>query len=269
MNIGLGILSWKGGETLKSSLESYQKNNFFSIFDENMVFLPEQREQETHIAKKYNVSVHGHPENLGILGGFKFIAENINSEYILILENDFHLFENYDNAKQQIETAYHLIQNNHADIVRLRSRHKPGLPFCGTQKFKKYYPDKDARLMRRMLAWILRSIMPYHTKRALGMIFYDMNKNPADYPDVFHFIDNIPITNSVFLPWTNNPCLVKRDFLLNHVIGYAENVKSKRRVNGFKNIEIEVNSKKWRKNQYKIALLNGIFTHYRVGHRGY
>jgi hypothetical protein len=269
LSLGLGILSWKGGETLKSSLKSHATGNLFSLFKENIIFLPEQQSYETHIAQQYPLSIYGSPKNLGIFGGFNFIAKTLNTDYVLILENDFHLLTNPEITRQTIYKAYELLKNNQADIVRLRSRTNPGEPFCGAFKYQKYYPNANSHFSKKISAWILRQLMPYHTHKSLGMMFYDIEKNIKNYPKFFHFTDNIPITDTRFLPWSNNPCLVKRDFLLENVLKYAENYKTRRFVNGFKNLEIETNSYQWRKNQYKIALPDGIFTHKRTGNRGY
>jgi len=40
-SVGLGILSWRGHASLNQSLKSYAKEDFFSLFDEAMIFLPD------------------------------------------------------------------------------------------------------------------------------------------------------------------------------------------------------------------------------------
>jgi len=231
--------------------------------------LPEQRALETEIVQNYPLDIIGHSSNLGILGGFDYIANALDTDYILILENDFHTLSAPNETQKALDKALYLLENNHAHIVRLRSRDNPGDPFCGQYKYKKYFPDSNSFFIKKLYAWFMRQIMPYHSQKTLGMIFYDLQKDPKNYPNIFHFHQNIPITNTHFLPWTNNPCLVKRDFLIKQVLEFAKNYPSKRRVNGFKNLEIETNSKLWRQNSYNIALPSGIFTHNRIGHRGY
>ena len=39
--IGLGVLSWRGADSLNSTLKSYAKVDLFSLFDEVVVFLPD------------------------------------------------------------------------------------------------------------------------------------------------------------------------------------------------------------------------------------
>ena len=102
MTLGMGILSWKGGDTLKQSLNSYANANLFSLFDETVIFLPEQGDYETQIAKDFNLKIFGSDKNLGILGGFKALAQSMTADYILLLENDCPLIEDFTEAQKQI-----------------------------------------------------------------------------------------------------------------------------------------------------------------------
>ena len=54
--------------------------------------------------------------------------------------------------------------------------------------------------------------------------------------------------------WANLAILVDRDKYLNTIIERAEKTKVKKHINGFKNIEIELNSFWWRKQNFKILL---------------
>ena len=74
---------------------------------------------------------------------------------------------------------------------------------------------------------------------------------------------------SSVLNWANLAFLVDRDKFLNIIIKKAESVKSKKRINGFKNIEIELNSSWWREKKYEVILAPGLFTHKRISDRGY
>ena len=60
-----------------------------------------------------------------------------------------------------------------------------------------------------------------------------------------------------------------RDKFLNIIIKKAESVKSSKSINGFKNIEIELNSIWWRKQNFEIIIAPGLFTHHRLSDRGY
>ena len=72
------------------------------------------------------------------------------------------------------------------------------------------------------------------------------------------------------MPWTNQSILVNRDFFLNKIIPLARSVKTNRHANNLPNLEIELNkTPKWRESGWKIACGPGLFTHERVGDRGY
>ena len=74
---------------------------------------------------------------------------------------------------------------------------------------------------------------------------------------------------SSIMNWANLAILVDRDTYLNTIIERAEKTKVKKHINGFKNIEIELNSFWWRKQNFKILVTPGLFTHKRLSHRGY
>ena len=60
-----------------------------------------------------------------------------------------------------------------------------------------------------------------------------------------------------------------RDFFLNVIIKEAEITNSKNKINGFKNIEIELNKKWWRNKKWNMVITNGLFKHLRIDNRGY
>ena len=71
------------------------------------------------------------------------------------------------------------------------------------------------------------------------------------------------------MTWTNQSIMINRDFFLNNIIDVAEEMETKRRINGFKNLEIEMNSDYWRQSVLGFAIPKGIFTHQRLGDQGY
>lgn len=272
MSLGLGILSWKGGDTLKISLESYRKENLFSLFDKTIIFLPEQQNYETQIAQEFNLEIYGHSENLGILGGFKALAMSITSDYILLLENDCPLIENFSEAQKQILFAKNLLETHQANVIRLRHREYAGQDWGVVRKYREYYPASNAPCLEKILCYLKRRLRPNKANRLKGWSIYaPESKNTSLFPDIAHydFDNDIYYVDSAYLPWTNQSILIKRDFFLNTIIKYAENAPTKRRINAFRNLEIEMNSHFWQQGKFKIAIPKGLFTHQRIGHRGY
>ena len=74
---------------------------------------------------------------------------------------------------------------------------------------------------------------------------------------------------SSVMTWANLAILVDRDTYLNTIIRKAEQTKSRKYINGFKNIEIELNCLWWRKKEFKIIVTPGLFKHIRLSCRGY
>lgn len=271
MNISLGILSWRGEHSLYNALESYRKENFFSLFDEVVLFLPEQRPEETMLAQNYPVKIIGHSENLGILGGFKALAQSLSSKNILLVENDCPLICSHQAAQDQIHFAYDLLQKQQADIVRLRSRSKPGQDWGVNRKYRAYYPSKDAGQWEHILKFFKRLLRPQKAQRLKALSLYENPQEAAEFSDIIRYNKNQDcyFVSSQNMPWTNQSIMVQRDFFLEKIIAFAEKAPTKRRVNGFKNLEIEMNSPYWRRSDFTIAIPQGIFTHHRVDDRGY
>ena len=71
------------------------------------------------------------------------------------------------------------------------------------------------------------------------------------------------------LNWANLGILVDRTKYLDIIIKKAEEENTKKRINGFKNIEIELNNSWWRKQKFDIVVAPGLFTHNRLSYRGY
>jgi hypothetical protein len=265
--IGLAILSWHGYEALEYSLQSYQKNNLFSMFHQNVIFLPEQREKETSLAMEYGLEVYGSAKNLGILGGFEALSKCLKTDYILLLENDCPLIENYNEAKKQIDYSINALIQGKADVVRLRHRLQPGEQFSTLDKFRAFYPSKEQNFLTKTNALIKRVFRPQKAHRLKGIACYDSVESALKFPDNIEYDkdNDCFFVDASILNWTNQSNLLSKKFFDENIIGFAKEQNTKRHVNGFKTIEIELNCREWKEKKYKIALPKGLFTHYRKG----
>ena len=63
------------------------------------------------------------------------------------------------------------------------------------------------------------------------------------------------------ITWSNQSIMVRRDFFLDKILGYAEANPSRRTVNGFPDIEKELNSAYWRNSGWHVGADLGLFTH--------
>ena len=108
LSFAIGILSWKGYDSLENSLFSYKKYGLSSMTDQKFVCLPEYSEEGIKIVEKYNYKPILIKQNLGILGGFKILVENMPQGPILLLENDLELIENKKETYSQIQKSINL-----------------------------------------------------------------------------------------------------------------------------------------------------------------
>ena len=139
----------------------------------------------------------------------------------------------------------------------------PGEPFVGLKKYKHYWSDNIISRTKRL-------IRPFKARRLIGTSPYYSEEPDKIHPDfVKKIYQGFYLVPSSVLTWANLAILVDRDVYLETIIKRAEQSKSKKHINGFKNIEIELNNSWWRKNEFKILITPGLFKHNRLSHRGY
>lgn len=263
--IGLSILSWRGAETLENSLQSYAKAGLFDVFDEVQVFLPDSDSAVRDVVAKYAVRAVEHPENLGIMGNLIEAAKAISTDYLLMVENDCPLIAPIQTVRARLSRALDIMENDAVVAARFRSVANPGEPTLpGPIKYKKLFEPG-------VLNGVKRFLRPGKVRRLSGYAAYvgqdAMNRHGEYFEDLgdgYILIDN-KIGN-----WTNQSALVRRQKFLEELIPAALASRSGRGANGLPNLEIEMNrSPIWRNSGWKTLLTPGLFTHERVGYRGY
>ncbi len=267
---GLGVLSWKGYESLRTTLTRLCESGVADLFDERFVFFPEIDDEGRRLAAEFDFDCDGSAQNLGIFGGFRALAKSMKSDTVLLLENDLQMFEAPAEAERQLGVAFGMIEANSVQVVCLRHRREPGDFGEAYRKFRRYFPEPDAPIVDRVQGRLLQTIRPSKGRRLIGHAPYVL-ENPEEK---FEEIKKDPktgfwIMSTAHKNWSNLAILVDRRFYTDVLMAYVEQARSKRRVNGFKNIEIELNSNWWRKQPWKVAVAPGLFTHHRTGYRGY
>ena len=259
----IGILSWKGYDSLLNALITYEKNGLSKLTKHKYICLPDYKKEGIDIANKFDYEPILIKENLGILGGFKALAEKMPNGPILLLENDLPLIENGKTTYKQIKKSLEILSEDTAIQIRLRSRSSPGDPFIAIQKYKNYWSNN-------FTSNIIRLLRPFKAEKLIGTSIYVLPDPEKRHPEeIKKLSDGFYSVPSSVLNWANLAFLVDRDKFLNVIIKKAESVKSKKRINGFKNIEIELNSSWWREKKYEVILAPGLFTHKRISDRGY
>ena len=263
LQFSIGILSWKGYDSLQNSLISYEQNGLSRLTKNKFICLPEYNEEGIEIAKKFNYKPILIDKNIGILGGFKELAIQMPKGPILLLENDLELIENKKNTLNQIKKSIDYLYKHKAIQVRLRSRSDPGEPFVGLLKYEQYW-------LNNFFCSIKRFFRPAKAIKLIGTSIYSIQNPEIRHPKYIKKLSNgFYLVPSSTLNWANLAILVDRDSYLNIIIKRAEETKSKKYINGFKNVEIELNGRWWTENDFKILLAPGLFKHKRLSDRGY
>lgn len=268
--IGLGILSWRGYESLRRSLQTYREHDLFSLFDECTVFLPEIEQTGVALAQEFGLAYAGSEKNLGILGGFQALAKTMTTDYILLCENDYGLVENQASARDQIARGLEGLKNQMAAVWRFRHRHQPGEVWA-IEKGLRYWPRDEAPVHAKFLAGMRRVLRPDKAARLKWYAAFIYDDLEQRFPDV---VRKTPagdlLVRSDVMNWSNNPFLIDRTFFLDTIIPAALEQAGGRLINGFPTIETELNRGWWRDQKYWVGLAcPGLFSHARFGDRGY
>lgn len=265
-SVGLGVLSWRGHNSLHQALESYKKENFFSLFDDAMIFLPDPDKKISDTAGKYALRIESSPENKGILAGMEEIAKRLTTDYIFFTENDCSLVESRNEVKRQVQKALELLDDNRACVARMRHVKKFGEKFTTYNKYKRMHPNPDTEIAK-----IRRFIRPAKAHRLSGTAIYGESHPDQRFPKSIENVeDGFYLVNTDVMPWTNQSILIKRDFFMEVILPFCKSAPLRRTANGFRAIEIELNrSKFWTNSGWKIACGPGLLTHDRVNDRGY
>lgn len=269
-NLGIGVLTWRAPQTFQKTLASHAAAQLSNFVSERVAFVQEGDPESVEIAQSNGYRVETSPNNLGILGGFEALGRAMKSEFIILNENDFPILADPQETQEELQTAYQLLNNGTAKIVMLRSRLTPGEPFALPPKCRKYFPPSNASIVEKAKAGLLRMIRPGKARMTRArMIRIDDHAHIHAPNEVTKIQEGWNLTTSCWQPWTNNPIMIKRGFFLDVIIAFANEAKTTRRINGFKNFEVEMNCDWWREQEFPIAQGPGLFTHGRIGYRGY
>lgn len=264
MSVGLSILSWRGAETLEVSLKSYESVKLFNEFSESQIYLPDPDEAVQAVASAFDIQVKTSSQNLGIMENMALSAATMSTDYVLLLENDCPLIEPISEVRRQLEKSLELLKRDDVIMARLRSVREPGQAFKGLAKFRRLH---DGSFKSRLT----KGFRPDKILRLTGYAFYDGTQSIRDHAKYFQDVgDDFYLVETLVMPWTNQSILIHRETFLNVIIPLARSVKTKRTANNLPNLEIEINkTPHWRNSGWKIACGPGLFTHVRVGDRGY
>ena len=202
--ISIGILAWNSGQVLVDTLTTYYNNGLLGMVNDVTILFQEVSDQDEQIANHFSIPYIGLNENIGIGKAFKLLTKNAQTNYVLILEHDWNLIENETTTYDRLTNSINFLESG-LDVVRLRCRKDPGYPHFSFQykgRELEYYDDWHECTSPHLLDsihWCEPDIeFPEYIKKT-GDMFY---------------------TTSRYGNWTNNPCLYKKEFSSNELIGF-------------------------------------------------
>ena len=245
-------------------MESYAKAELFNEFDEVQLFLPDPDSSILDVASDYDLTTRTSPKNLGIMENMIAAASQLTTDYILMLENDCPLIEPLSEVRRQLTKSLELLNREDVIMSRLRSVRAPGQAFTGLEKYRRLY---DGSLKSKFT----KLFRPDNHRRLSGYALYDSTEAILRHEPHFQSVgENFYLVDASIMPWTNQSILINRKFFLNKIIPIARSVKTTRYANNLPNLEIEMNkSRQWHESDWKIVCGPGLFTHERIGERGY
>ena len=240
--LSIGILSWKSGQTLVNTLQTYFDREFLHQVNDVCILFQEVSEQDKQIAEHFNIPYIAKDSNIGIGKGFIELTEQAKTDNVLILEHDWKLIENKETTSKRLKSGIDLL-NNGFSAVRYRHRIDPGNPhfsFKYRGRELDYYDEEIECTSPHLLD---------------SVHWCDPDKK---FSDKIQKEGEYFVTTSRWGNWTNNPCLYKKDFYLDTVKPFAGG-----------GIALEGNiSKWWAKQTYKVAHGEGLFKHIDEGKHG-
>lgn len=235
--ISIGILSWKSGQTLIDTLLTYHTNGLFNIVEECFILFQECSDEDYMVAKHFGLDCICLKKNIGIGIGLLNLSKYAKNKYILLLEHDWKLIEDYNTTYNRLKSGLELLESDY-NCIRYRHRKDPGYPHFSFKHigneldyFDDYYKMKSPHLLDS-LHWL----------------------NPAEsFSDKIQSYGEYFVTTSRWGNWTNNPCMYKTKFYIDIVSKFIDE-------NDQITSEGEV-AVWWAKQNYKVAHGEGLFKH--------
>lgn len=268
----LGILSWKAPRTIAATLSNHAAAGLPEHFARAAVFFQEMAKGDAGLAARFGYEALGSADNLGIFGGVRALAEALEAEFLLLLENDHILADPAPDIADSLDRAVAELRDG-VTVVRMRSRTLPGDGRAGLDKYLRAFavhdplPGADSPLVaagpfERALRLALRGPRE-RVRQAVGV---HAERDPvARHPGVIRrSAHNNFLAGSGHAPWTNQCYLTSRDFLLGTLLPMAE-ADALQGPPATRTIETNLPRRWWRAGGYTVAFADpGLFTHRRL-----
>jgi len=236
--ISIGILAWNSGQTLVNTLESYYNRGLLDVVNDVTILFQEVTDEDKQVANYFGVKYIGLNKNIGIGKAFIELANNSQTDHILLLEHDWLLIEDKETTYNRLKSGLELLDKGFSTI-RYRHRTTPGYPLFSENAYKgKELEHFDATI----------GLTSPHLLDSIHWI----DAPEINFPGKIQKIGEYFTTTSRWGNWTNNPCLFKKDFYLQIVNDFVNN----------QDLLLEPSISKWWAHQdFKVAQGEGLFKH--------
>jgi hypothetical protein len=109
LNLSVGILAWKSGQTLVNTLKTYFDRELLHKVNDVCILFQEFSEQDRQIAEHFNIPYIPHETNIGIGNAFIELAEQAKSPNLLLLEHDWKLIEDEETTVERLQSGIELL----------------------------------------------------------------------------------------------------------------------------------------------------------------
>lgn len=268
----VGVLSYRAHRTLERTLASHRAAGLFELPARYFVFFNAIDDADRRLADRWGVEVVGAPANRGICGGFRGIAEEARTRFLLVLENDIEAIAGPGPTAECLRTAVADMIREDVPVFCLRSRTRPGQGMSGAGKFARSYgveaPLHPGVAGRRAGWWDRVAMRRKHLtlERFIGNAVYVEAAPERRFCRAWRRLPsgNL-VTTSRYRNWSNQAVLVRRDFLLDVVLARVAMHPDRRTINGHQDIERALNRPWWRRQEVAMGhARDGVFTHARL-----
>lgn len=235
LNLSVGILAWKSGQTLVNTLKTYFDRGFLHKVNDVCILFQEFSEQDRQIAEHFDIPYIPHQQNIGIGNAFIELAEQAKSPNLLLLEHDWKLIEDEKTTVERLKSGMELLDLGYK-CVRYRHRKDPGHPHF-SEKYNGQWLTYYDKLFETTSPHLLDSI--------------HWNESDVLFPDKIQKAGEYFVCSSRYGNWTNNPCMFKTQFYIDTVKPFT---------GGGIDLEGKI-SKWWCEQSYRVAHGEGLFKH--------
>lgn len=272
--LGIGVLTWRAHQTVAVSVASWQQARLLDHASDAVIFFQQQEADDADRAHAWGFRAIGAPENVGIAPGMEQIAQALDTDYILLLQNDCPAVL----SASELAAVVHRVMEDMIELsipyFSLRSRRQPGEILPRRRKYLQAFgmrhpmaelPEKQrAHAGRQRLGAWLR----YRPWQLRATAIYVEEDPVAAQPRALRWSPrgNI-LTDSRYHAWTDQSVIVRRDWFLSVMMGAFATAPAARANTVRRSLEPVANRPWWYRARIPIGFAEpGAFTHKRLDH---